>query len=246
MYPNPGKPFYKSHERILYEGTHILDLLCWLYESKPQRVVMTGDRYKNNCCILEFPEGSQAAFICGSMGSYCYWKEKMEIYAKYAVICVDDFVNMNVRGVPGEKDRLFAPYKNEHADEIMKYGFDFYEEYKVKEKLPYKDDYREQLGMVIEEVKRPAVPRPFDVSRYSQQNKEIPGFIPDKGWAKSLEHFAWCYLEGLEPENADGRAGATSSRIALKLLESLETGKTINFNQSKETVLSGQKQNENI
>ena len=74
MYPNPTKrgekDFYSTHERILYEGSHILDLVCWLLDAEPQRVFMTGDRLVNNCCILDFAEGSQVSFMCGSMGSY--------------------------------------------------------------------------------------------------------------------------------------------------------------------------------
>ena len=48
MYPNPSKQsetsFYRDQPRILYEGCHVLDLVCWLLGGPPERVFMTGDR----------------------------------------------------------------------------------------------------------------------------------------------------------------------------------------------------------
>lgn len=110
IYPNPGKTkgFYARQPRILFEGSHILDLVCWLLDSSPKRVFMTGDKFRDNCCILDYPDGSQVSFMCGSMGSYCLWKEYMEVFAYYKAITVSDFVDMRVRGFKGEYDRLIS------------------------------------------------------------------------------------------------------------------------------------------
>ncbi|HUT75447.1 MAG TPA: Gfo/Idh/MocA family oxidoreductase [Armatimonadota bacterium] len=235
MYPNPGKHepnnFYASHERILYEGTHILDLVCWLLEAEPKRVFMTGDKYLNNCCLLEFADGSQVSFMCGSMGSYALWKEYLEVFGTYVAIAVSDFVDMRVRGFAGEYDRLYAPHLGEHAAEIEKFGFDFYEEYKVSAfQPPTRAWYRENFGMVIETARRPTSPA-FNAADYGPENPDLYMFIPDKGWYQSLEHFAECYLNGSEPQNADAKAGALSTRIALALLDSLDSGSPVSLNK---------------
>jgi predicted dehydrogenase len=231
MYPNPSKQakggFYANHERILYEGCHILDLVCWLLDEAPRRVFMTGDRILNNCCILDYPDGSQVSFMCGSMGSYAHWKEYMEVFATYTAITVSDFTDMRVRGFAGETDRVYPPHMGEHATEVLKWGFDFYEAYKVHAFGPQnRESYLKEYGMVVEDVARPT-PVPFEITEFEKQNPDLWGFIPDKGWIQSVEHFAQCLLDGTEPINADGKAGALSTRIALALLKSLETGQAV-------------------
>lgn len=225
MYPNPEKRegFYATQERILYEGCHILDLVCWLLDAAPRKVFMTGDRLQNNCCILDYADGSQVSFMCGSMGSYCLWKEYMEVFGTYTAITISDFVDMRVRGFQGQYDQLFSPYLNKHADEVRKYGFDFYETYKGAEVYHYRQHWQETYGMAIVPVRRP-VSRPGDISHYSPLHRDSAGINPDKGWVQSLEHFAECFLAGSTPQNADGTAGALSTTIALALLKSRETG----------------------
>ena len=227
MYPNPHKQgeksFYSTHPRILYEGCHILDLISWLLEDTPTRVFMTGDRILNNCCILEYRDRSQVSFMCGSMGSYGLWKEYMEIFGTYTSITIQDFVDMRVRGIPGGKDRLFAPYLGEHAAEVLTWGFDFYEMYKSKELMKNDTAYQDEYQMFINPVQRPLA-LPFEVEKYGKVHPDLWGFVPDKGWTWSVEDFAACFLDGRKPLNADGEAGKLATEIALRLLASLETG----------------------
>ena len=93
MTPGPEKrapgSFYHDQPHILYEGCHILDYGCWLFGAAPTRVFMTGDRLNNNCCILEFADGSQMQFMCGQLGSYCLPKEYMELFAEYHAVTVN-------------------------------------------------------------------------------------------------------------------------------------------------------------
>lgn len=232
MYPNPDKNegggFYYDHARILYEGCHILDYVSYLFEEPPCKVYMTGDRNFNNHCILSYTDGSQVSFICGSFGSYFLWKEYVEIFAKYAAITVQDFIDMRVRGIPDEYDALYAPHLKEHAAEIATWGFDFYELYK-SQYLEQFADYYKNFNMDIVKVKRPAQVLNFNVSDYHQENPELWNFVPDKGWVASFEHFAECCLSGQKPDNADGNAGKLATDIAEALLRSLESGLPENF-----------------
>lgn len=225
MYPNPQKAhgFYANQPRILYEGCHILDLACWFFDDIPKRVFMTGDRLLNNCCILEFGDGSQVSFMCGSMGSICLWKEYMEIFSYYHAITISEFTDMRIRGFKGEFDKVYPPYLDERADEVCKYGFDFYETYKVEQW--YKGD---KIELPIEHVRRIGSSK-FDQSDFNRLNNDTTQLDCDKGWAQALEHFVQCYLSGKNPETADGKAGALSTEIALALLRSLENGSPENI-----------------
>lgn len=228
MYPNPGKRtgFYANQPRMLYEGCHILDLACWLLDEQPRRVFMTGDPFLNNCCILDYPDGSQLSFMCGSIGSICLWKEYMEVFGGWTAITVSDFVDMRVRGFPGEHDRVYAPYMGEHAEEIQRFGFDFYEQYKVHAFQQANAGYAQSYGMDLVPVQRP-VGAPFDEADYKHENPDAWAFMPDKGWVPAVKHFAQCFLDGTTPGNADGKAGALATDLALALLESLETGQAV-------------------
>ena len=232
MYPNPQKQnksnFYNTHERILYEGCHVLDYVSFLLDAKPHRVFMTGDRYLNNCCIMDYADGSQVSFMCGSLGSYCLWKEYMEIFSENAAITVSDFTDMRVRGIPNEYDELFSPHMGEHAEDIKRWGFDFYELYKNQEILQYRNMYKSDYNMDVELVRRPQLETLKHV-KYAPQNLNLWSFVPDKGWISSFEHFAECFRDGKEPLNADGKAGKLTTDLALALLNSLETGQAVEF-----------------
>jgi predicted dehydrogenase len=235
MYPNPEKlkGFYADQERILFEGSHILDLVCWLLGSAPRRVFMTGDKLRDNCCILDYPDGSQVSFMCGSMGSFSLWKEYIEVFAYYKAITVSDFTDMRIRGFEGQFDRTFPPHGSRHSAEVMKHGFDFYETYKVKRLEGQKNQLYDDFGMFVEQVKRPSDRNCYNINidEYIRKNPDSSAFNPDKGWVASLEQFARCFLNGTDPQNADGRAGALSTNLALALLESLETGQAVDFQE---------------
>jgi hypothetical protein len=192
---------------------------------------MTGDRLLNNCCILDYEDGSQVSFMCGSMGSYSFWKEYMEVFAKWTAISVSDFTDMRVRGFAGEYDRTYAPHLGEHAAEVEKWGFDFYEMYKVDQMMDRAADYKREYDMDLVPVRRPT-PVSFAPSDYGKEHPDVTMFNPNKGWFPAVEHFAKCFLDGTVPDNADGVAGARSTNLALALLESLESGKAVDFHGS--------------
>ncbi len=230
MWPTPrgyGKGYYNDKYHMLYEGTHILDLICWLLESEPTRVYMTGDPFKNNVLVLDFPGGSRACFMLGAVGSYLLWKEYMEIFCTTKAITVSDFVDMRVRGFPGEFDEVFPGHLGEQADGICVHGFDFYEvcrSYDVEQTV-------KEWDMGFERVRRPG--RDFGPNPYRRETDYSSALTPDKGWVESVEHFARCFLEGAPPDNADGRAGALTTQLALRAVESLKLGQALEFSFRK-------------
>lgn len=225
--------FYAKEPHMAYEGCHILDLARWLLDADPVKVYMTGDHYKNNSCILSFADGSQFQLLCASVGAVAYWKENIEIFAADKTIGINDFIDMRVRGFEGESDRLFAPHRNEHAAEVMKYGFEFYELYiatRANEYIPSKYHIKwKDLGVANPPVKRPTE-LPFNIDDYHKENADILFFSGDKGWSDSISHLAQCCLEGKIPDNADAAAGAKAAEMTMALLHSLETGKVVDLN----------------
>jgi len=228
MWPSSRKTlksggFYQNKPHILYEGTHILDYVCWLLDAVPVGVYMTGDRCKNNLLVLNFADGSRVSVMLGSMGSYALWKEYMEVFAGSTAITVSDFVDMRVRGVANEFDEVYPCHLNELDTELRTNGFDYYEACRGQ-------TFREtilQEGMGYERVLRPG--RDFGPAPFVKRTDYSSCLVPDKGWVQSLEHFADCFLNARCPINADGRAGALSTQLALRAVESLECGNALDF-----------------
>ena len=161
------------------------------------------------------------------MNSVMFNKEYLEVFGHHKAIVVNDFVEMKIRGFKGESDRLFGMYRGNHNEEVLKYGIDFYEAFKVQEEIERFKPFHEP-DEIVEPLKR-ALPYQFDLSRYRNRDPDAWAFIADKGWKVALEHLAQGFLDGREPENADGRAGTLATDLALALLESVDTGQAIDF-----------------
>ncbi|MFI4912335.1 MAG: Gfo/Idh/MocA family protein [Sedimentisphaeraceae bacterium JB056] len=229
-YNKPGS-YYANQPRILYEGCHILDLLCWMLGTAPSSVYMTGNIH-NNCCIIGFDDGSQVSFTCGSTGSWCLYKEMMHIFCDYKSIAMTDFIDLKIRGFKGEFDKVYPPFEEEYKQDVLKYGYDYWEALTNKRAIEYKDEkystekYYKQYGIYTEKIKRP-VPIPKEPVDYGFSDPEFLVLHPDKGWKNALEHFVECFITNQEPENANGSSGYLSTLLAEKLLESMHTGKPI-------------------
>jgi len=225
----PNQPQYEkfyhdtNRPHLLYEGCHVLDLVCWFLNSRPERVYMTGGELNDHCAILSFPDESQAMIICGSLNSRCLWKEYIEVLGEHHAITVSDFVDMRVRGFPGEFDRLFPPYRNEKGEQVLKYGFDFFEEYIAKRNM---EDIDLPPEMPMEKVLRP-ISHDYDTWSYNHDNPDIWTCIGDKGWVQSFEHFVQCFLDGTNPKNANATAGALVTELAHAMFESRQTGQPV-------------------
>ncbi|MBI4023400.1 MAG: Gfo/Idh/MocA family oxidoreductase [Verrucomicrobia bacterium] len=230
MWPVPSEysqGYYENKPHMLYEGTHILDFLCWLLESEPTRVYMTGDPFKNNLLALDFPGGSRASFLLGRLGSCLLWKEYLEIFCETKAVTISDFVDLRVRGFPGEFDEACACHLGEQAAGIGRHGFDYYEVCRACDV----EKTVKQWSMGFEQVRRPG--RDFGPNPFKRETDYASSLVPDKGWVESLEHFARCFLEGRRPENADGRAGALATQLALRAVESLRKGQALDFTFQK-------------
>lgn len=233
MTPNPQKQtpgsYYAARPHIIYEGCHILDFASFLFDEAPARVFMSGTPENNNCVILEYRDGSQFSLMIGALGSYCMWKEYVEFFAADAALTISDFVDLRVRGIPGEFDRLYPTYLDEHTAELEKWGFDFYEEFRSVEMLSRQEELRREFGMELEAVRRPQRCHPFNAGDYRIDNPDLWSYVPDKGWVESLEHFARARRSGQIPRNADGAAGKRAMDLGEALLKARDAGRALPF-----------------
>ena len=67
------------------------------------------------------------------------------------------------------------------------------------------------------------------VALVNDVDPDLWNFVCNKGWSESVNNFAQCFLDGTEPTNADGRAGALATEVALALLESLKKKLPVDF-----------------
>jgi len=223
------KQIYKNKPHIIYEGTHILDLMCWFNNDLPRTIYAAGDPLCNNLITLEFDNGNCASIACVKLGSPCLWKEYLEIFAENASITVSEFIDMRIRGIPGAYDTLYPLFRNNNTTDLKKHGFDFFEMTKNNYLGAWKND-----GLSVETVKRHGQSAGLGrVKPNGLRNAygEHAGFGPNKGWMESLEQFALAFINKQKPRHADGTDGAVSTLLGLEAIKSLKQKKTIRFKE---------------
>lgn len=88
--------------RILGEGVHFLDLLCWLSGAEPVRVeaLSSPGRSRDEAIItLQFGDGSIGTVVYSGSGSPDAGKERVEVFAGGATFILDDFRSLEVAGL---------------------------------------------------------------------------------------------------------------------------------------------------
>ncbi len=218
--------FYHGRPHIIYEGCHILDLATYIMGTVPQRVFMSGTSDENDIVILEYPDGSRFVLtITSHAGASLLEKETMEIFTSGGAISLRDFIDMRVRGIPNEQDKLFSPERMPCGDAIRKWGYGYWEALASRFVEPDME-----ISPNIVPVKLAQTEQPFlkDIEDAFEPYKNSPwqmrNFVSDKGWVDSFRHFAKACMEGSEPMTANGQAGKLANDIGFTLLQSKETG----------------------
>lgn len=94
--------------RLVGEGCHFFDLLCWLCGSEPESVAAqsVGATADDVACTLKFLDGSVATFVYSALGDARAGKERIEVMAGGGLAIMDDFKSLVVSGMPGRSRRL--------------------------------------------------------------------------------------------------------------------------------------------
>lgn len=94
--------------RLVGEGCHFFDLLCWLCGSEPESVAAqsVGATADDVACTLKFLDGSVATFVYSALGDARAGKERIEVMAGGGLAILEDFKSLVVSGMPGRSRRL--------------------------------------------------------------------------------------------------------------------------------------------
>lgn len=103
--------------RLVGEGCHFFDLLCWLCGSEPESVAAqsVGATADDVACTLKFLDGSVATFVYSALGDARAGKERIEVMAGGGLAILEDFKSLVVSGMPGRSRRLRVADKGHRA-----------------------------------------------------------------------------------------------------------------------------------
>jgi hypothetical protein len=179
----------------------------------------------------------------GEYGSPYLEKEYMEFFRGTTSITINNFCDIRIRGVPGEFDQVFVNGNETIRNKVNEYGSDFLE--MLMGELVRRQLHENELQVSegwnrIPSEKVHRIGTRFDIDTtiqelglHKSQPASIANFLVDKGWARSLEHFAECFLNGVTPKNADAEAGVMASVIPMAALKSLKTGEKVDVHLPK-------------
>jgi predicted dehydrogenase len=186
--------------KVLSEGCHIYDLLCWFLDDEPEWVQCAGRREDDNMIQMAFRNGSVATIVSGGCGSAAYPKERMEVFCDSSSMVIDMFLALETSGYGDVEDEQFD-YAFDPAPELV--GSTPLEGFRLKV-----ESWRRH-GITAEDLER----------------KAYYGSFPEvnKGHVDELEAFARAIRAGVRSP-CDEVAGARATAIALKAIASLEDG----------------------
>jgi predicted dehydrogenase/threonine dehydrogenase-like Zn-dependent dehydrogenase len=103
--------------RLVGEGCHFFDMLCWLCGSEPVSVAAqsVGATADDVACTLKFLDGSVATFVYSALGDARAGKERIEVMAGGGLAILEDFKSLVVSGMPGRSRRLRVADKGHRA-----------------------------------------------------------------------------------------------------------------------------------
>lgn len=96
--------------RLLGEGVHFFDFLCWLSGEEPERVYAAsppGRSRDEGIVTIEFTEGSVGTVVYSGSGATDAGKERVEVFAGGGTFVLDDYRSLEVFGLEakGSKTR---------------------------------------------------------------------------------------------------------------------------------------------
>jgi predicted dehydrogenase/threonine dehydrogenase-like Zn-dependent dehydrogenase len=111
--------------RLLGEGVHFFDLLCYLAGAEPRsvRAQAIGGRVRDEAiCQIDFADGSVGSLIYTGGGAAAAGKERLEIFAGGATFIMDDYRSLEVYGLKAEgtKSRTIEKGQPQQLDNFLR------------------------------------------------------------------------------------------------------------------------------
>ncbi len=192
---------------LLTEICHIYDLISYLLDAEPISIYAIGEPEINNISTLKYDDGSMASIISGGMSHVTYPKESIEVFGiqesgKHAALACEMFLHLKVNGIEGERD-IFYPYKYDpYADMIGESG---------------EEGYRRRFQLWVKNIPQELLDRGYYYGHF-------PGI--NKGHHEEMDALGEAILTG-KPSPCNEIDGARATVCALKALESMKSGKTV-------------------
>ena len=223
--------FYHNRAHIIYEGCHMLDLACFILGTVPERLFMSGTEDENDIVILEYKDGSRFVLtITSQAGAPLLEKEMIEIFTRDGALSMREFVELRVRSVDGEKDYIFPAERCKFNEQILRWGYPFWETLRSRLVEP---DVNRSRGIVPVMPAMEEMPFASELARIAEAEKDNPwqerNIFCDKGWKDSFCHFARACMENTIPRTANGIDGKIANDMGFALLESKKLGMPVNF-----------------
>jgi len=117
--------------RIIGEACHIVDLFCFLTDSKPVSISVESlhaqrdDLFPtdNFCTQIRFADGSVCSLLYTALGHAHVGKEYMELYVEGKTIIVDDYMKLEGHGLPSSFNEATPMQEKGHA-QLLRAFFD--------------------------------------------------------------------------------------------------------------------------
>ncbi|HEY3323444.1 MAG TPA: Gfo/Idh/MocA family oxidoreductase [Planctomycetota bacterium] len=212
--------------RVYHELCHVFDILRYFTESEVASVYCVDGRPDDEIVTMKF-RGGQVATILSSGNSTLDWpKESLEIIAERGGLTVDNFVEMWTYGLKGAEKR-YRFRGHVHPDREWTQAF-LYESLGsealrfLHALMPMKWDLQNGKDAGLTDSSADRRLREFLQNRMCGGNYDV-----DKGWVKSVDHFAESIASGKKPENAGAYDGLMSEILADSVVKSRKTGKPV-------------------
>lgn len=212
---------WQGRNRLVDECCHVFDVFNWFARSRPVRIYATeAGRPNDNHVIVEYENGISASLYASSYGTFHWPKERFEIVGDHKVVAVEDFVELQVAGAPGWKDkryrgREYEGYTRGYAQMYAELGVAVYRQLRSSAA-----DLLYQSGLIDS---APDEDKWVALAEKYPEHFHIPiNYSVDKGWADALAGFARALLEGRTPLNATARDGAVTVAMSLAAVKSIQ------------------------
>lgn len=212
--------------RVYHELCHVFDILRFLTGSEVASVYAVESRPDDEVVTLKFRSGTVATILSSGYSTLDWPKESMEIIAERGGLTVDNFVEMWTYGLPGAERRYrFRGHFHPDREWTQRYlyealGSEAMRAICAMQPMRYRAQMREAVP--LDDSSEGRLTREFLEHRLCAGNYDV-----DKGWVKSVDHFAECIATKKKPENSGARDGLIAEALADAVVKSRQTGRPV-------------------
>lgn len=200
-----GKRF-GSGNRMLHELCHVFDILRYFADSEVEEIYCRSQRDDDESLLLTFASGCTAVILSSGYATYETPKEHFEAVAECGMLCVEEFVELRLFGLPGAPGLVecFAGHAHPQHDDAHVRAF-------AEKGYPALLEFRRQIAR---QTADPTLSAP------ERQRLAPINYAVDKGWQAAIDHFADVIRHAVPQMAASEIDGLRATEITRAALES--------------------------